>query len=592
MALITDETFTTTFDQLLPPKDNPRKTIGDVSGLAASIRSTGQIQNLVVKREGKRFRVVAGGRRFAAIKMLIEAEEVPKDFAIKVAIGKGKPKELEQAALVENIQRQDMEPLDEAEGFVRLIDDGWSLDDIAEKTGISTMTVRRRLALAALCNEAKEAVRSGDVSLSEAQALTMGTHDEQREMLQHVGSWSFDADNIKEAFTDKKPSLAAAIFDPALYTGTVTRDLFAADDAVFFDDRAQFMELQRAALNAKAEAFREQGKTVIDLTDDPNYSWHDYYEHEEGDTVLIRMSVTGRVEIRENVLRRPSYSSTLAASSASGSEPTEKPVHSGALLELIGAIRSAAVMQAVIANRRKALEIAVYQIMSNFQGFAHGIDQHWSFRTLRAKDAGIAILEALDAVAERAAAPLRAAGMKDAEYEARPVEAIMHAGGGFRRQRFDLYGAISGLSDDDLEALHSLLVAVSFGQYTQGMDTSGDEFNRVAQDLDVDVRRSWRPSEAFLKSYRTDRLKEIAVECGYAADLSAVEKAKKGELVKALVAWFAQAAEADAPSDMQAIANAWTDPALLFPAVAPGGEPSASCPSEEVDDPELVSEAA
>ncbi|WP_431859402.1 ParB/RepB/Spo0J family partition protein [Azospirillum sp.] len=135
--------------QLLPPTSNPRMRIdpAGIEGLARSIRTDGVLQNLVVKcLKGDRFRVVTGERRYRALKLL----EVEVRHGLK-------PAEAQRIALVENVQREALDAIDEADGFAALLQKGATLDDVAAQTGLSTTTVKRRLALAGLCAEAKRA---------------------------------------------------------------------------------------------------------------------------------------------------------------------------------------------------------------------------------------------------------------------------------------------------------------------------------------------------------------------------------------------------------------------------------------------------
>ncbi len=584
MEQMTDAVTTTTFDKLLPPKRNHRKRFADIEGLAASIKQDGQLQNLVVRRERKSFRVVAGERRYRAFMLLIEAGDLAPDHPIQIAIRADRGVDAERVALIENIQRQQLDPIDEAEGFQALLSDGMSYDDIAEKVGVSAMTVRRRIALASLCAEAKEAVRADDVSLSEAQALTLGSHDQQRVLLERVGTWNFDVRSIRHALTGRKPTQAAAIFDLEQYTGTYTRDLFADETETYFDDVDQFMALQRTAFDARAEAFREAGRQVVVVEDGDYSTWHDYYDggKKKTNTVLMRLASDGGVEVRENVVRHQRHPVAVVTGSAGEAKP--KPDYSAAFLDLVGAIRTTAVMQALIADRRKLLEVAVFQIITNYQHRANGVDEHRAVSELRVRNPENPALVALDASAAHHVQPFVERGLQSLGYEERPIERLIHIRSGSSDDGAALYEAIKSLDDAELENLHALLVAVTFGQTTVGRLDAGDgAFNQVAQDLAVNVRDNWRPGEAFLKGYRADRLKDIAVECGFAPQRAAVDSYRKADLVAALAAWFGEAATAAEPSERQQLANAWTDKALLFPAAAPGEAPPSSGSSTEED---------
>ena len=89
-----------------------------LEGLAASIRQDGLLQNLVVSRgKGRRYRIVSGERRYRALKILEERGEIAGDYAVKVEIRKLSKEEALRLATVENVQRENLAPLDEAAAF-------------------------------------------------------------------------------------------------------------------------------------------------------------------------------------------------------------------------------------------------------------------------------------------------------------------------------------------------------------------------------------------------------------------------------------------------------------------------------------------
>lgn len=164
---------------------NPRKTVGDVADLAASIRSVGLAEPLVVRAlpapeeyghetggaEGyvvdghHTHEVIAGQRRYHAA-ALAGLTEVPCRV---VALDDAAALEL---TLVENSQRVDCDPIDEAESIDRLVRaHGRSPDEVAARLGRPLAWVRRRLSLLDLCEEAKAAVRSDRLPLGHAIAL-------------------------------------------------------------------------------------------------------------------------------------------------------------------------------------------------------------------------------------------------------------------------------------------------------------------------------------------------------------------------------------------------------------------------------------
>ncbi len=217
-------------NSLVAPSANPRKVFDEttIEGLAQSIQTDGLLQNLVVrKRRGNRYEIISGHRRFLALSKLKDEGHIGADFPVPVDVrSKLKDDDALRLATVENVQREQLNPIDEAEAFAGLVRNGVVIEDVAAKAGVSPATVKRRLALASLCDEAKTAVRAGD-SLAVAEALTIGTHDEQRRALQWMESaYHYTADDIRGMMLDDKVSVARAIFPIERYEGTVSHDLF------------------------------------------------------------------------------------------------------------------------------------------------------------------------------------------------------------------------------------------------------------------------------------------------------------------------------------------------------------------------------
>ena len=303
---------TVALSSLEPSRGNPRKTLDrrSLEGLAASIRNDGLLQNLVVsplKGKGQYYRTVSGERRFRALKLLQQRGELDGDFAVPVEIRTRLSKDDSlRIATVENLQRQNLTPLEEAAALTKLIHKGATLDDVAARTGLSQTTIKRRLALNGLCDEAKAALAVGSINLSQAEAMTLGGDEAQRSILEEIERGSdFSGDEIKATLLDDRPTVAAAIFPIEQYTGTITTDLFAEDETSYFDDGEEFLRLQKEAV-AQLVRHHEASAAWVELTEAYRIpDWH-YRTAEEGETggVLINLSPAGRVDIREGLVKR------------------------------------------------------------------------------------------------------------------------------------------------------------------------------------------------------------------------------------------------------------------------------------------------
>jgi len=157
-------------EHLHPSRVQPRSRFDDeaLSSLTESIREQGILQPILVRRHPDReseFEIVAGERRWRAAQKA-QLHEVP---IIVRDLTDGEALEL---AIVENVQRQDLDPLEEAEGYRRLIEEfGHTQDDLGRTIGKSRSHIANTLRLLNLPETVKELLRQGDLTAGHARAL-------------------------------------------------------------------------------------------------------------------------------------------------------------------------------------------------------------------------------------------------------------------------------------------------------------------------------------------------------------------------------------------------------------------------------------
>src|SRR5215470_11176335 len=356
---------------LCPPKDNPRRIIDQakIASLAESIKTDGVLQNLVVEPEGSNFRVVTGSRRFLALKLLEEQGAIDWGYKVPVEIRKNLTDgDGRRIAIVENVQRADLDPIDEAEAFAEALQNGGDLDDLSAKTGLSHQTVRRRLALANLCEPVKDAVRGGELSLGIAEAMTLGTEDQQQALLSDIKEGAdLDRDSIREMLLTQKPSVAIAIFPLEKYTGTFTRDLFGDEESTFFDHVVQFFVLQNEAVEALAQ---EHCKIAawVDVLSTHAVNWWVYREAEEGEPagVVINLKPKGVVEVKEGLARHEVKEEVIEETREAPEAPKERAAVSNGLIRYVALHKSMAVQAALLTNPRKLKEVVTTYLLLAF----------------------------------------------------------------------------------------------------------------------------------------------------------------------------------------------------------------------------------
>lgn len=155
---------------LRPGKFQPRQAFDEdeLATLVQSINRQGILQPLIVRRlpgDEENYEIVAGERRWRAAQ-IAQLHEVP------VIIRELSDTETLQIALIENIQRQDLNPMEEAEGYQRLMREfGHSAADIAEAVGKSRSHVANAVRLLSLPDDVKSYVRSGELTAGAARAV-------------------------------------------------------------------------------------------------------------------------------------------------------------------------------------------------------------------------------------------------------------------------------------------------------------------------------------------------------------------------------------------------------------------------------------
>jgi ParB family transcriptional regulator, chromosome partitioning protein len=154
-------------DLLTPNRFQPRTTMdeGRIEELARSIRSNGLIQPIVVRKADRGYEIIAGERRWRAsqraglLKVPIVVRDVPDDRLLAVA-------------LIENLQREDLNPMEEAHAYRRLADEfHLTQEQIAEAVGKDRSTVANVIRLLRLPLEVRENVAAGAIGMGHARAL-------------------------------------------------------------------------------------------------------------------------------------------------------------------------------------------------------------------------------------------------------------------------------------------------------------------------------------------------------------------------------------------------------------------------------------
>jgi len=172
--------FEVDIDRLAPNRYQPRSRTEDarIDDLAQSIRTNGVIQPILVRPMGHGYQIIAGERRWHAaqraglLRVPVTVREVPEGQDLKLL----------EWALIENIQREDLNVIEEAQAYKRLTDEfGLTQEDIATAVGKDRSSVANILRLLKLPQDVREDVLAGRLSMGHARAiLALETEQEQR----------------------------------------------------------------------------------------------------------------------------------------------------------------------------------------------------------------------------------------------------------------------------------------------------------------------------------------------------------------------------------------------------------------------------
>ncbi|HVH27308.1 MAG TPA: ParB/RepB/Spo0J family partition protein [Vicinamibacterales bacterium] len=145
-------------EQVDPNPNQPRQVMGDLSELIASIAEKGILEPLVVRPRGDRFQIVAGERRYQAA-VQVGLRDIP------VVVREVDDTEVIELALIENLQRKDLTPFEEAEALDGLAREcGYTHEDLARRLGKSRTSITESLSLTAMPEEVRNLCRLADIS--------------------------------------------------------------------------------------------------------------------------------------------------------------------------------------------------------------------------------------------------------------------------------------------------------------------------------------------------------------------------------------------------------------------------------------------
>jgi len=238
--------------QLRPGRYQPRKVIdeGGLYELAESIRTQGVMQPLLVRPVGASgYEIIAGERRFRA-SQLAGLDEVP------VLVREVNDEQAAIMALVENMQREDLNPLEEAQGLQRLVQEfNFTHEQAAQAVGRSRSAATNLLRLLQLSSQVQQMLLAGDLDMGHARALLPLDGARQVLVAQEVVSKKLsvrDAERLAARTLKPERTGASAAVKPATATG-LSRDITRIEEALS-DHLAATVEIRMLRRSRRGEA--------------------------------------------------------------------------------------------------------------------------------------------------------------------------------------------------------------------------------------------------------------------------------------------------------------------------------------------------
>ena len=345
----------------------------DIGSLAASISALGLIQPLLVRNGGDGFEIVAGQRRYLAMKRL-NAEGAPETDTLPCVVMEATDDAAAiESSLAENVARLPMDEIDQYEAFAALKKTGLGEAEIAGHFAISETLVKRRLAIANLHPDIRRRYRAGDIDAQTLHLLTLATRDRQKAWLALASDpeqtppppWQLKAWLLGGAEIATK----AALFDEAMYQGPITADLFG--DERYFTDPEEFWRLQNSAIAEERDKLLAAGWREVHIVapDQRLQSW-DYApaSKAKGGDVFIDVEADGQVTVHKGFLSN-AQARRVRPVSDNGADtdvtaPAPRPEMSGPLANYADLVRHSAVRLAIA----DALEIALRLMLAHVVG--------------------------------------------------------------------------------------------------------------------------------------------------------------------------------------------------------------------------------
>lgn len=370
---------------------NVRKTQAkkaDDEEMQASILDVGIIQNLVslpLNDSGK-YEIVSGGRRLSNTMALVRNGELPKDFELPVRILSNKEAEAfaTQISLTENVMRSEMHPVDEFHAYSKMVNDGNSIDAVAQKFGKTKLYVKQRMKLANVAPEILQAFRDGNITLEKVMIFTIASPERQSSVWKSTRQCSYMVNDSKLRHMLKEQAVeedskVAKLVGRAEYEergGRISSDLFS--EKVYFEDVDLLEKIAKEKMQVHADELLSKGWKWVECKID--HMWGDttgYKElnHNKGKYkkkemelagCIVFISWNGKVELMKGLVAKEDQRAfrllNESESKTNNTDLSESKTYSNALREDLKAHRLVMGQHSLMKQHELALDTLHFSV--------------------------------------------------------------------------------------------------------------------------------------------------------------------------------------------------------------------------------------
>lgn len=304
-------------NKLIEWPNNPRRTRSQagLESTAASIHVRGQLMPMLIWAIAGQdmFYVIDGERRRQSMNFNVDKGLMDADAAVRTFILSPSTSEADLIAIatIANVEREQMNPIEEMEAYRAMAQAGMKPREIAEQFNIGVKQVMQRISLGDLVEGARDLVRNGSRQIRWAEAMTLGSEAQQNRIVNEIASNEHayvDGPSVRQEMTKGNIPVSSALFDVTQLADCIVTDLFTPTEAGSFSDSDSFWKLQNAEIDKLVESLEAthahvekfQGRRFNDA------GWMDGGEPATSTAVVI-VRDDGSVTVREGMIPPAGY---------------------------------------------------------------------------------------------------------------------------------------------------------------------------------------------------------------------------------------------------------------------------------------------